>query len=342
MGAPRLKGQARDAVVHRGSHLQIIACAGSGKTEVVAQRVADLFADGVEPTAVVAFTFTERAGKELKHRIEERVEERLGAAFLGRMNGCFVGTIHAYCFRLLQEHVAKYETYDVLDEHRLAAFLTRVAKPIGLKDLEGQLFKSLQTFTRNIDVVENELISLERLEQPFRGIVERFYAELERYRFLTYGQVIAKAVAELNEPRVFDAVHGSLGHLIVDEYQDINPAQEALIRRLSTNPVELCVVGDDDQSIYQWRGSDVSKANSGSRRVRRPRFVTVSMRGGKRSRPLPGRRTSSEITTICSPIAVWQVGISMIPRRLRDWGRSPGAPRSWPTTRARAGALVPI
>ncbi len=283
MGIPKLTGEAAQAVRHRGTHLQIIACAGSGKTEVVAQRVTDLFADGVPPTAVVAFTFTERAGEELKHRIEERVAGRLGEAFLGRLNGCFIGTIHAYCFRLLQTHVARYETYDILDEHRLAAFLTRVNNEIGLKSLEGKLFDSIKAFVRNLNVVENELLPLDRLDEPFRGMVERFYALLDDYRFLTFGQVIAKAVHELADPLVFASVHNPLAHLIVDEYQDINPAQEALIQRLAEPPVELCVVGDDDQSIYQWRGSDVGNIVTFAQRY--ANVKTFSVVTNRRSRP---------------------------------------------------------
>jgi hypothetical protein len=114
MRGPRLEGAALGAVRHRGSHLQIIAAAGSGKTEVVSQRVADLPADGVAPGAIVAFTFTERAAAELRQRIAERAEDRLGRAALDRLGGLFVGTIHAYCFRLLQTHIPRYETYDVV------------------------------------------------------------------------------------------------------------------------------------------------------------------------------------------------------------------------------------
>ena len=283
MTAPVLTDDALRAVQHRGSPLQIIACAGSGKTEVVAQRIADLFAEGVAPTAVVAFTFTERAAEELKQRIQLRTQERLGEAFVGRLNGCFVGTIHAYCFRLLQQHVAKYETYDILDEHRLAAFLTRIEKAIELKQLEGQLFASIKAFMRNMDVVDNELIPLERLETPFREVLARFYDELERYRFLTFGQVIGRVVKELADPQVFAAVHVPLRHLVVDEYQDINPAQEALIRRLAAAPVELCVVGDDDQSIYQWRGSDVSNIVTFQQRY--PKAVAFRIDINRRSRP---------------------------------------------------------
>jgi DNA helicase II / ATP-dependent DNA helicase PcrA len=116
MRGPRLAGAALAAVRHRGSPLQIIASAGSGKTEVVSQRVADLLADGVPPGAIVAFTFTERAAAELRQRIAERAEERLGRTARDRLGGLFVGTIHAFCFRLLQTHIPRYETYDVLDD----------------------------------------------------------------------------------------------------------------------------------------------------------------------------------------------------------------------------------
>ena len=157
---PKLDGDALKAVRHRGSPLQIIASAGSGKTEVVSQRVADLFVEGVNPEAVVAFTFTEKAAEELKLRIEQRVEDRLGRGFVDRLTGCYIGTIHAFCYQLLQKHVARYETYDVLDEHRLVAFLTREANALGIKDLAGQLFRSISEFVRNVDIVDNELIPI--------------------------------------------------------------------------------------------------------------------------------------------------------------------------------------
>src|SRR5947208_886002 len=112
--APVLDGDALAAVQHRGSHVQIIAAAGSGKTEVVSQRIADLLFEGVPAKGIVAFTFTERAAEELKNRVALRVEERLGREALDRLGSLFIGTIHAYCFRLLQQHVPRYETYDVL------------------------------------------------------------------------------------------------------------------------------------------------------------------------------------------------------------------------------------
>lgn len=281
---PALEGDALRAVRHRGSHMQIVACAGSGKTEVVAQRVADLLADGVNARSIIAFTFTERAAGELKARISARVEQRLGTAALDQMGAAFVGTIHAFCFRFLQQYVPKYETYDVLDDRRLTAFLCRVDYQLQLKTLQGAQFKSIKSFLANLDVVENELLALDRLEDPFGGMVVRFYELLDQYRLLTYGQLIARAVDELSRPEVRRAVQETLRYLIVDEYQDVNPAQEKLIRLLTDGgQTELCVVGDDDQAIYQWRGSDVDGIVTFGERY--TDVETFSLTMNRRSRP---------------------------------------------------------
>ncbi len=289
-GAPKLAGDALSAVQHRGTHLQIIASAGSGKTEVVAQRVADILADGGDPEGVIAFTFTERAAASLAGRISQRVAERCGQDFTDRLNGMFVGTIHAYCFRLLQEYLSEYETYDMLDEHRLAAFLTRESFRLGLKQLDGTLYKSIKAFTKNLDVVENELLEPGDLEEPFRSVLAAFYERLDTFRFLTYGRLIGIAVAELRNSATREAACGKVRHLIVDEYQDVNPAQEELIRLIAVPPVELCVVGDDDQSIYQWRGSDVSNiVQFKERYAARPFSIAVN----RRSRPEIIRRANT-------------------------------------------------
>src|ERR1700739_3523586 len=172
--APLLAGEALAAVRHRGSHMQIIASAGSGKTEVVSQRVADLLAEGLPARGIVAFTFTDRAAEELKSRITRRVEERLGRAALDVLGGLFVGTIHSYCFRLLQQHVPRYETYDVLDDNQLTAFLSREAKRLAIRQLDpagrDRLFAAIESFLKGVDVVENELLDPTRMPEPFRPV----------------------------------------------------------------------------------------------------------------------------------------------------------------------------
>jgi DNA helicase-2/ATP-dependent DNA helicase PcrA len=284
-GIPKLTGQALAAVRHRGSNMQIIAGAGSGKTEVVSQRVADLLAGGAAPESIVAFTFTERAASELKTRIERRVEARLGRAALDHLTGLFVGTIHSYCFRLLQQRVPRYETFDVLDDNQLTAFLSREANRLEVRQLDDRerLFASIEMFLDGVEVIENELLDPDTMPEPFRSILQNYYGALERYRLLTYGQQIARAVGELERPELAAEIHSELRHLIVDEYQDVNPAQERLIELLTGPMTELCVVGDDQQAIYQWRGSDVE--NIMTFRERYKPVATFEITTNRRSRP---------------------------------------------------------
>jgi len=133
-------------------------------------------------------------------------------------------------------------------------------------------------------VIENELIVPQRIKgTPFGGCYLAFKEMLLRYHFLTYGLLISEAVKALARPEVFEGVHGPLRHLIVDEYQDINPAQEKLISLLAKPPVHLCVVADDDQAIYQWRGSDVSNMQEFPKRYKPTTSHPLST--NRRSRP---------------------------------------------------------
>lgn len=257
--APVLEGESLRAVEHRGSHVQIIASAGSGKTEVVSQRVVSLLAEGVTAREIVAFTFTERAAKELKFRIATRLEQRLGPEAVDQLSGLYVGTIHGYCFQFLQQFVPRYETFDVLDESQHVAFLCREATHLNLKSLVpgNKLFEAIDLFNKSVQVLENELLDPASMPDPFKSVIETYLLSLDKYRLLTFGQQIVRSVAALEDPAVAAEIHKSLKHLIVDEYQDVNPAQEELIRRLVSGGASLTVVGDDDQAIYQWRGSTV-------------------------------------------------------------------------------------
>jgi DNA helicase-2/ATP-dependent DNA helicase PcrA len=105
-------------IAHRNGHLQVVACAGAGKTEAISRRVSALIEEGVEPAQIIAFTFTERAAAGLKNRITRRIAETKGEAFLDRLSPMFVGTIHSYCLHMLQDHVPEFGNFDILDENK--------------------------------------------------------------------------------------------------------------------------------------------------------------------------------------------------------------------------------
>ena len=274
----QLSPEQQKVVSHRTGHLQVIACAGSGKTEAISRRVAALVGEGVDPETIVAFTFTDRAATELKARIVNRVSEQLGETAKGRLSPMFVGTIHGYCLRLIQDYVPEFSDFEVLDPNRHAAFLSRQYRPLNLASLglDGH-WQSIRDFAETVDIISNELIRPEQLDGTPLGTVYREYlAILNRFHFLTFGRVIQQAVESLSIQEIFSKVKSRLSHLIVDEFQDINPAQDALIRLLGSDPVHVCVVGDDDQSIYQWRGSDVSSIQEFIQRFKGASSVTLA------------------------------------------------------------------
>jgi DNA helicase-2/ATP-dependent DNA helicase PcrA len=289
----------QNVIDHRGGHLQVVACAGAGKTEAISRRVSSLIEEGVEPGQIVAFTFTERAAESLKTRITKRIAEAKGQDFLDRLGPMFVGTIHSYCLRLLQDHVPQFGNYDILDENRLAGLLSREHKRLELSKIGNQHWRPIFDFLRNADVVENEQIDPPTLAgTAFGDCYLRFREALERYHFLTFGQLITATIAALKEPAIFERVHGQLKHLIVDEYQDINPAQEMLIGLLARPPVHLCVVADDDQAIYQWRGSDVSNMLEFTKRY--PSVKSLPLSVNRRCRPHI-IATANQFATTISP-----------------------------------------
>lgn len=246
-------------IAHRGSHLQVIASAGAGKTEVLAQRIATLLDEGVAPRAIIAFTFTNEAAAGLKARVLRKAQERGPHVNLDRLSPMFVGTIHGFCLHFLQDRVPRYATFDLYTDHRLVGLLTREYESIGLDALGiHNRTEAIQTFLQTASAIENEMIDVSSLAAgPFRTAYENYLATLDRYHVLTHNQCIAKAIEELHRPEVFEAFHAQLRHLIVDEFQDINPAQAKLIESMAKAPVQVCVVGDDDQAIYQFRGSSV-------------------------------------------------------------------------------------
>lgn len=262
-----LTDEQRRAIEHPGGNLQLIACAGSGKTEVVARRVVHLLTpgrpDSLTPANIVAFTFTEKAAAELKERIVTRTREALGD--IQGMAEMFVGTIHAFCLELLKSESPRHLKFEVLNEVQQGLFVDRNSKKSGLTestDLAGiklKRYRDTKHYVSALSILreaDSEMANLSGCSL-LQGLAA-YQDLLDGKSYLDYSSILDEAVALLtNDTGVQSRLAERVRYVIVDEYQDVNPVQEAIVWSLHERGARICVVGDDDQTIYQWRGSDV-------------------------------------------------------------------------------------
>jgi len=278
----RLSPDQENAVLSSSRYNRVIAGAGAGKTETLTRRIVYLLlVKSAEPSSIVAFTFTERAAQSMKSRIYQRVGE-LDPGKLGSLGEMYVGTIHAYAKRVLDDYF-KFGNYTVLDENEEIAFLMRQGWDIGINEYEHNYSESCRVFLRTVNMVWDEMLDRKKLEAKAPDFCEKlahYEYLLDKHKLLTFGRMILLAVQKLREnPNTLNMVK----HLIIDEYQDINRAQEEFIR-LVGSAGEIFIVGDPRQSIYQWRGSDASFFDSFEKTFEEVQTVNIreNRRSGKR------------------------------------------------------------
>jgi DNA helicase-2/ATP-dependent DNA helicase PcrA len=250
-----LNSRQREAVVHEGGPLVVFAGAGSGKTRVITFRVAHLIAKhDVAPWRILAVTFTNKAAGEMRERLLSLLGEQ-GAAVQ-------VGTFHATCARLLRRHgesVGLTKDFTIYDDQDQLALVKRVLRDLGLDEKRYQP----KAMAGRINRAKQEVQGPADIDTPdvWSEVVQRVYAtyeeRLQQANALDFGDLIYRTVRALESDEAFrDAVIGRFTHVLVDEFQDTNHAQFRLVQLLSEGHRNLCVVGDDDQSIYRWRGAD--------------------------------------------------------------------------------------
>ncbi|EHQ35883.1 UvrD-helicase domain-containing protein [Methanoplanus limicola] len=249
-----LSDDQREAVLSESRKVRVIAGAGTGKTEVITRKILHLLlVQKVPPSSIVAFTYTKKAARSMKGRIYEQIKQLAGEEACARLGDMYIGTIHGYCLKLLQQNCG-YRNYTELDEHKEMAFLLRTGWKFLNTD-RGNYAAECQKFLDSLNIYYSELVDPVKLEQKapqFSEWVKSYEKEMTGFKVLSYNRMVDLAVSHITEkPEIVRNVR----HLIVDEYQDINHAQERLTELIGKE-ANLFVVGDPRQTIYQWRGSD--------------------------------------------------------------------------------------
>lgn len=252
------------AATDKNKEVLALACAGSGKSTTLSYRIAHLLANGAEPEGIVAFTFTEKAAESIKRNVAKALAKAgLPPALIGAM---YIGTIHSYCQHVLGLIDANYRQYEVLDTNKLILYIISrypQLKVHHVKEQKGvRYFVAIKEVGSSWNTLNDEMLSINDL-QPFDACLaetlQLLQDGMQRDRYIDFSMMIRLVVdgLEKSDERAIKAI-SSLKHLMVDEYQDVNSAQERLISALHNYSETLFVVGDDDQSIYGWRGADVS------------------------------------------------------------------------------------
>ena len=278
----------RKAVETIDKDLEIIACAGAGKTKTITHRILNLIAHGVKPENIVAITFTRKAAAEMKGRIYKLGQELLGDTT--GFAGMYIGTIDAFCLKMLQDHKDEYAKFSVLDEVQAKIFIERYERESGFKDSaidkaynlnhlfdpDTRQYSIFEKYEKKISIYSGLMSILngcwfdrqyrQRWSKELRDMLDAYNSCLREHKYFEFSGLIREMIEYLDPDSdsnggemsefgriVFDKVK----YLTIDEYQDTNPSQEYLVKLFKKYAgAQLCVVGDADQTIYQFRGSD--------------------------------------------------------------------------------------
>lgn len=254
-----LNGPQREAVYHTEGPLLILAGAGSGKTRVLTHRIAYLIEEkGINPWNILAITFTNKAAGEMRERVDQIVG--FGAESI------WVSTFHSTCVRILRRHIDRlgYDTnFTIYDTDDQKTLMKDVCKRL---QIDTKVYRE-RNLLAAISAAKNELITPEeyRLQaegdfgrQKIASVYEEYEKQMRANNALDFDDLLLKAVQLFQtQPEVLDYYQERFRYIMIDEYQDTNTVQFQLVSLLAAKYRNLCVVGDDDQSIYKFRGANI-------------------------------------------------------------------------------------
>ena len=257
MDLSRLNKEQQEAVKHMEGPLLILAGAGSGKTTMMTHRIAYMLDHGVNPYNILAVTFTNKAAGEMKDRIE---------SLTGGTRGMWVMTFHAMCVRILRNHgeVLGFKNgFSIYDESDKKAILKRIVKDLKIDEkiypvsYLGSVISSCKEAEEDPDdYIENNSMNFKA--ETVAKVYARYMEDMRQNNAMDFDDILWNAVKLFEaSSEVLSYYQERFKYIMVDEYQDTNYLQYKLIHALAEKSHNLCVVGDDDQCIYQWRGADI-------------------------------------------------------------------------------------
>ncbi len=255
-----LNSPQQEAVLHGDGPLLILAGAGSGKTRVITSRIAHLIRQrGVEPGNILAVTFTNKAANEMRERVERLLDIPL--------NRLWISTFHSSCVRILRQHIMALgykRSFVIYDETDRSSLIRACMTDLRIESDRYQP----RAINARISVLKNNLTDAEQFQKTsshygFDEAVGRVYSlyqdKLREAGGLDFDDLLMITVRLFERQQdVLRYYQGLFQHILIDEYQDTNHAQYRLVRLLTAGRKNLCVVGDDDQSIYRFRGADIT------------------------------------------------------------------------------------
>jgi superfamily I DNA/RNA helicase len=255
-----LNPEQRTAVTTTEGPLLVLAGAGTGKTRVITVRIAHLLQRGVPARAILAMTFTNKAAGEMKERVGSLVGAKKGRELT-------IGTFHSFCVRALRTHARELDLpphFSICDEADRQTAIRGVMRDLHVPDarLHPRVAQARISLLKNRLVSADDLLDApgDETDDLLARVYRRYDEHLRRSRSLDFDDLLLFAVRLLRErEKVRRAFSERYRYVMVDEYQDTNGPQYEIVRLIARDHGNLCVVGDDDQSIYGWRGADVSK-----------------------------------------------------------------------------------
>lgn len=281
-----LNNSQKEAVLHTDGPLIIFAGAGTGKTRVITYRIAYLLEQGVRPYNILAVTFTNKAANEMRKRINELTDNM---AFDVR-----VSTFHSFCLYLLSCEAKNFGIDPNFLIYDMGEQVNVVKECIKELNLDDKKFKPTWVANR-ISRAKDDLDSPQDMNDDcqakgdFYGktvsaIYELYQKKLKTYNAFDFGDLIMQTVLNLQaNPDILSKYQDKFQYILVDEYQDTNHAQYVLTKMLAEKYKNICVVGDDDQSIYSWRGADITNILDFEKDY--PGCTTVKLEENYRSTP---------------------------------------------------------